>query len=491
MNWVGFILVGIVASGMLALTITLPLTTQAPHVPMPMLSFETSTNPNDHYQQQICACKQDWQLASNERLISNQYFGGGEPFVQDPLKHSSYAWAWGQFIDHDIVRSETTPADGTFHIQMVPYDVNLTMHRAVARPTSSGPECREPKMHETAKIDGSTVYGDYLSAPNLLTRLRDEGDGCKLKHIAGPDGALLTLDELKPGNFLAGDPRNTEHVLLNSLHVIWMREHNRLCDYLANGIAQTQNWTPNQRFWKVRQIVVAKIQHITYAEWLPSLFGSTQVKLLHDNDSGFPELGHETRMVRPFAVAAYRMGHSMVNNNLGSFELRELFFNASLIQSQGINGFLQAAYDTPALRVDTHVVPGLRDLLFAMPGAMVGEDLVTRNLFRGRDVGMGTYNDIAHCYGQTPQNVFKDPIHGLLAEPVVEGSSLPRTAAIIIAEQFRRLRKYDSQYYTKIINDGIGTIFSAEIFGATLARVINENTGPSLDLPMDVFRHEM
>jgi len=82
-------------------------------------------------------------------------------------------------------------------------------------------------------------------------------------------------------------------------------------------------------------------------------------------------------------------------------------------------------------------------------------DLVTLNLFRGREVGVPTYNQAVTCYGTqqpqvpstSPQN--KDLILGLLSEPLAPGSSLPTTIAHIWAEVFARLREFDPSFYTK------------------------------------------
>ena len=135
-----------------------------------------------------------------------------------------------------------------------------------------------------------------------------------------------------------------------------------------------------------------------------------------------------------FAGAAYRFGHSMVGNSVGHIPLLDLFFNAQDLQTNGISFYIDLAAKTPAQKVDVKVVDGLRNIMFG------SEDLVTRNLFRGRDMGLPTYREIANCYGFPATNSFEDPLLGLLSEPLVEGSSLPRGIAVIVAEQFNRLR---------------------------------------------------
>jgi hypothetical protein len=226
---------------------------------------------------------------------------------------------------------------------------------------------------------------------------------------------------------------------------------------------------------------VAKIQHIAYTQWLPALFGS-QAYLLNT----VPLRGDGLRMSLEFGTAAFRFGHSMIPDPIGPFTLPSLFFNAQLLIDNGIEPFLSAAYNTRAQQVDLKVIDGLRDFLFAAGPNIIGEDLVARNLFRKRDVGLGTYSQITRCYGLEPLSEEHEcAFIGMLAEPLIAGSSLPRTIAHIVAEQFRRLRLNDPRFYTKIAGD-IGPRFYQEVQETTLASVIRANTNLQ-NVPDDVF----
>ena len=83
---------------------------------------------------------------------------------------------------------------------------------------------------------------------------------------------------------------------------------------------------------------------------------------------------------------------------------------------------------------------------------------------------------LAQCFGfyAYPINA-QDPLLGLLAEPLAQGSSLPVGIATIAAEQFKRLRKYDRYFYSAL-PDSIGSYFYHEILGTTIASVIKANT---------------
>ena len=61
-----------------------------------------------------------------------------------------------------------------------------------------------------------------------------------------------------------------------AMHTIWVREHNRIANYLhiLNPL-----WQDERLFQETRKIVIGQLQHITYNEWLPVLFNENLVCL--------------------------------------------------------------------------------------------------------------------------------------------------------------------------------------------------------------------
>ncbi len=463
-NPFGIVLFVFFCLGMVGIIIGNTVNTRADPMPLAPQSFQDGS-PDNHFQMHVCPCKNDWPIATNERTLSNEFLAqiGSNDF--DVRLLSSMAAFFGQFIDHDIVRSKSDSSQGLFQLQMTPFDAVLNLTRTAFRLDEN--QCRSIETEITPSIDATTVYGDYFD-PAVTTHLRD-GALCKLRTSAGN---LLPLTG--DNTFEAGDVRNTEHSILASLHTLWMREHNRLCDEMPAA------WTEDQKFWKARQVVIGKMQHITYEEWLPALFGS-QAYLLNS----VPLRGTGIRMAMEFSVTAYRIGHSLIPDPIGPFTLPSLFFNAQLLIDNGIEAFLSAAYTTRAQQADAKIIDGLRNFLFSAGPNVIGEDLMTRNLFRLREVGLGTYADICRCYGLEPLSAQENPLIGMFSEPVVSGSSLPRTIAHIVAEQFRRLRLNDPLHYTKN-SDLIGSRFYEEIRATTMASVIRANTALT-SVPDHVF----
>lgn len=439
--------------------------------PVPKTQPVTFLANPEFYQLHRCSCKTDWPLATNERELSNQFFTqvNDDP---DPRGLSSLVAFMGQFIDHDIVLSVSDPSQGVFSVVMTPTDAILNMTRNVFR---AGPNnCREFLSVNTPQIDASTVYG---SNAERLAFVRQPGS-CKLKTT---QGKFLPLNQAET-EFIAGDDRSTEHSILSSMHTLWMREHNRLCDELA---VTAPLFTQEEKFWKARQILIAKLQHIVYTEWLPTLFGS-QAHLLYSIPV---ESSFGLNMAMEFSVVAYRYGHSQIPDPIGPFTLPSLFFNPNIVLQNDIDPLLSAAYTTKAQKVNTQVVDGLRNFMFSAGPNVMGEDLITRNLFRQREGGLAAYPTFKQCVGSTdasPGIDVQEPYIGLLSEELVPGSSLPQTIARVVAEQFRRLRENDPQFYTKI-SGAIGSYYWNEIQQTTLGKIIARNTGLG-NVPKDVFR---
>ena len=79
-----------------------------------------------------------------------------------------------------------------------------------------------------------------------------------------------------PFGLLVGDTRASEQPGLTSIHTVYMREHNRI----VNELAQINpHWNDEQLFQNGRRILSAEFQHMTYNEFLPRVLGWNAIQL--------------------------------------------------------------------------------------------------------------------------------------------------------------------------------------------------------------------
>lgn len=104
-------------------------------------------------------------------------------------------------------------------------------------------------------ISGLLQYGRIQSRKSSLPKR--ESDLCKR-------GSLSTTC------FRAGDGRLSEQPALTSLHVVFLRLHNRIATELSD---LNSHWSDEKLFQETRRIVGAIVQHITYREFLPIVLG--------------------------------------------------------------------------------------------------------------------------------------------------------------------------------------------------------------------------
>ena len=199
----------------------------------------------------------------------------------------------------------------------------------------------------------------------------------------------------------------------------------------------------------------------------------------------------------------------------GDIQLRDAFFNIQVLQQSGIDTVLRGASLQQAQEVDTQYVDGLRNFLFASPpegskcpmrgvlrftnGVFPGLDLGSRNIQRGRDHGLNSYNDVRESLGlkrlQSFEEITSDKdlaarlkeLYGNdinnvdlyvagLAEDHVAGSSLGESFGEIVKRQFEAIRDGDRFWYENKDNKLFTDEELAEIKATQLSDVIERNT---------------
>ena len=183
--------------------------------------------------------------------------------------------------------------------------------------------------------------------------------------------------------FVAGDLRANENPLLLSIHTLFVREHNRLCDQMLaenRGLDPLDPQTDEWIYQRARKIVGALIQRITYEEWLPALGVDVPDYRGYDPDI-------DPSVSNIFSAAAFRWGHTAINewvlryevdgtvSDHGHIELLEAFFNPLESLRLPLEVYFKGMGIQNQQDVDCKLVGSLRNFLFNNNPALAGSTL--------------------------------------------------------------------------------------------------------------------
>ena len=461
----------------------------------------------------------------NPRAISNAIFNQNtDTGNEDNL--SSFVFTWAQFLDHDITFSKgarTEPANISLPPNEPSFTTDITFNRSAIFPGTGVFNAREQENELTAWIDGSQVYGSDTDRANWLRTFTDgklkmsSGNLLPFNTLNGEKNGTIDpnapeMDNLDGGqapHFVAGDVRAAEQPGLTTLHILFVREHNRICEELI--IAGYQN--DEEIYQLARKQIGGLIQSITYEQFLPAL--GVQLPAY----SGYNNLINPD-ILNIFATAAYRIGHTMVTSELlllnddcspvqNPLSLEQAFFNSTWVEQLDIDPFLKGLANQQQEAMDAKIVDGLRNFLFAIPQlpGTFGLDLASLNIQRGRDHGLPDYKTVRRYF--TGQDIFDfnqvnsigtvaqdlaslynndiaeiDLWVGLLAEEHMPNGKMGLTMHEILKAQFESVRDGDYYYYE---NDPFfNTSEINTLKNTSLADIIQRNTSLT-NLADDVF----
>lgn len=457
----------------------------------------------------------------NPRAISNLVSAQTPAGLGNSRNLSSWVWQWGQFLDHDLALVDdftndhadiAIPTGDTTFDPMGTGTAVMPFTRSVHTGGVGTP--RQQQDIDTNYLDASMVYGSDAARADALRshsggRLATSAGNFLPFNTAGlvnaePTGGTNT----DPNFFVAGDIRANEQTGLTTIHTIFMREHNRIADQVS---AANPGMSDEAIYQKARHLVGAEIQAITYNEWLPTLLGGNGL-----GSYGGYNPNTDATMNTAFSGAAFRIGHTLLNDQLprfnadgtafagGSLNLFQQFFNPFVVTDPGsLDAIVRGFARQQANEIDTQTIDGVRNLLF---GGTDGRDLIAVNIQRARDHGLPDYNTLRQDYGLVPVTGFDqitsdpalqaalmaafgnvgniDPWIGLFAEDHLPGASVGETEAAIFNDQFGRLRDGDRFFY---LNDGTLTQDElAYLSGLRLSDVLRAVTGAS-DVQDNVF----
>ncbi|KAI0557010.1 hypothetical protein FGB62_358g02 [Gracilaria domingensis] len=382
---------------------------------------------------------------------------------------------FGQFIDHDFALSPESETEEVA-IEVPEDDPTLRVHelhfaRSTRAAISTVSTAERPITVLSSALDLSNVYGvsedinTFLRVPN----------SCRMKTSAGNNlpfntAGFVNNPSTSPDLYIAGDARANEHPMLTTIHTVFLREHNNICDLLEDALPEMD---AEKMFQTARAINIAQYQKIIYEEWLPAILGSRLPRYTGYKRNVDPTISVE------FTTAGFRLGHTMVGNGVSRIDkngrplplltMAEMFFRDSNLANGDIEDFLRGASGTRAQEVDSLVVDALRNFLFTNVPEVAGFDLIALNLQRSRDHNVPRFNQLRRFFLGAPARSFAqissdrdtqkrleqaygsvDNVEawvGLMAENKRGAVGLGRTNEALWKTEFTRLRDGDRFFY--------------------------------------------
>jgi len=358
-----------------------------------------------------------------------------------------WAAAWIQFQNSDWVSHGSNDSSRTAEVPLAEDDPlrsygidHLTIHRSDADPTRRPEDEGLPPtfLNEvTHWWDGSQLYGsDWETQQRVRSMV-----GGRLK--VTDEGTLPT--DAESGTELTGFTRNW-WVGLGLLHTLFAREHNAICDMLAE---HHPDWDDETLFQTARLVNAAVMAKIHTVEWTPAIlpnhslndgmmsnwyglitnaFGGKHKHVLEDIPITSRELGGIVGNPQgTFAkyglseefTAVYRM-HSLLPDVVNVKNLdgtpnddvplgRTRHANSPrMIAEYGIESLARTfGEQEPGALVNNNFPASLQDI--SLPGIGV-MDMGSVDLFRDRERGVPTYNQLRREIGLKPIHSFDDLI---------------------------------------------------------------------------------
>lgn len=427
---------------------------------------------------------------------------------------TSYWWAWGQFIDHDMTLTPIGVPPEDFAIPVPAgdpfFDPNNTGTATIAFSRSAFIHdvngVRQQMNVNTHWMDASQVYGSDTARAQELRAL--DGTG----HLKVSTDNFLPFNvngfpnqpSSSPAFFLAGDVRVNENSPLTALQTLFMREHNFWADFFSSGDPTLDD---DGLYFRARAVVCAEIQKITYKDFLPGLIGKNTLPTY----AGYNE-NVDPSIANVFASAAFRFGHSLLtttvsrldsnNQSIGDLLLSKDFFKPTQITSVGIEPYLRGLARQRPEEIDGLIVDAVRNF---SPTSAHGFDLAALNIQRGRDQGLPRFNQVRLDYGLSAFTAFSqitsdtgmqaklasayatvddiDAWVGMLVENHRPNTLLGPTLIAVLTDQFQRLRDGDRFWYETYLDPGT----LATVQATRLSDIIRRNTTILTQLQNNVF----
>ncbi|RWS15762.1 Peroxidase-like protein [Dinothrombium tinctorium] len=445
--------------------------------------------------------------------------------TRDRSYYTHMKMQWGQYINHDITHTPTSQAEypGLIdccrthsHPQCMPIHVPRGdyLHSRYKKScinfvrTPPCPLCtlgpRQQPNIGTSFLDNSAIYGN---TPEQALKLRTfkfgllkTGRDIYGKEIPPPTTRPYKDQCSSPFKnmlcFESGDLRLNQHPGIQWAHNVFIRRHNQHCRNLKKV---NPHWDDERLYQEARRITIAELQHITYNEYFPIVFGPILMEY-YNLDTMHPGYSYYEPYTDPttwndYSTAACRFGHSQVssffsligyrpkgdrhvsygpsyNTSMKGFHLRDYFFNPILMHEGWHDAITLGLLHDRAMLVDPWITGDLHNYLYRSAHERSGGDLPAFNIQRGRDHGIPPYSAyVKLCFSIVIKSwkdlqlfippdqiyylkkLYSDPCDidlfaGLLSEKKFPDADIGPTTACILGVQYYHLKFGDRFFFT-------------------------------------------
>lgn len=292
---------------------------------------------------------------------------------------------------------------------------DLTADRSLLQHHASPDELQN---FRTPRLDLESLYA---AGPSGSPYMYDAEDGDKFLVGVDDSGAPVDVPRNRQGRAIIGDARDDVHRIISQLHLVLLRFHNRVVDWVrANG-------TPSGMVFQTTQQTVRRhYQWIVVNEFLPLVAGDALVDEVRARGPWWLDGAAQPFIPVEFADAAYRFGHSQVRpsyllnaSGVGGAMFPDLAGGRPVPAGGTIDWRFFFAIDpsvTPqaSKRIDTRFAHSLIDLPEAIVGATETDDqrsLACRDLERAYALDLPSGETIARAIGAEPLTVDECGLH--------------------------------------------------------------------------------
>ncbi len=300
-------------------------------------------------------------------VIGPQLGTGASPFVDDnksadPAQQPAGYTFLGQFIDHDVTRTQTALSALNELNQRAQGDANIRAKLAAAGITpdqlkqaiADAATPTSPLSVNTSKLDLDSVYGvtDFAALTGISAPWFEQSNGAYTgrfaeRHVQAPASLGTPIDgfdyqRTPDGTAEVPDPRNSENKLISQIQNLFELAHNNCLDLVLGPMSAPTQQQIGAAFDACHKKVVWTYETIVATDFLPRFSAEASLErvapgALHAYERGTsptsqlpprdrvktflyscqPGLGKDAviRIPHEFTVAAFRLGHTLVRDS--------------------------------------------------------------------------------------------------------------------------------------------------------------------------------